>query len=348
MKALVWRGGSLLALEDVPEPQPGPGEVVVQVVLAGICGSDLHAYRGHDGVRTPPLVLGHEAVARTPHGSRAAIFPLISCGACHACRRDERSLCERRVLMGLNRPGVFAERVAVPEGLLVPVPDDLADQIAVLAEPLANAVAVIRRAQISAGRSVLVIGCGSIGLLLVHAATQSGARVIAADPVPERRRQASLLGADQVLASAEDAAAGSVDLAIDAVGAQQTWTAGMRAVRAGGSVVIVGLAQANGSMPVGDLVRRGISIRGHYAYERGDFDAAISLLATAPPQFDGLPILPLGQGAEAFRRMTSDLDSAVKVLLRAGPEAELLPEASSALATAVPQPDQPASRSPIQ
>jgi threonine dehydrogenase-like Zn-dependent dehydrogenase len=344
MKALVWRGGDLLALEDIPEPEPGPGEVVVQVMLAGICGSDLHAYRGHDTARTPPLVLGHEAVARTPSGTRAAIFPLISCGACSACRRGERSLCEQRVLMGLNRPGVFAERVAVPEDLLVPVPDGLADQTAVLAEPLASAVAVIRREQVSADRSVLVVGCGSIGLLLVHAAAQSGARVIAADPVPERRRHASVLGADQVLASAEDAAAGSADIAVDAVGAQQTWNAGVRAVRAGGTVVIVGLAQANGSMPVGDLVRRGISVRGHYAYERGDFDAAISLLATAPPHLDGMPILPLGQGAEAFRRMTSDLDTAVKIFLRAGPEAELPPEASPALATA----DQPASRSPLK
>jgi threonine dehydrogenase-like Zn-dependent dehydrogenase len=123
MKALVWRGGSLLALEDVPEPQPGPGEVVVQVVLAGICGSDLHAYRGHDGVRTPPLVLGHEAVARPPRFP-GCYLPADQLRCCRACRRDERSLCER-VLMGLNRPGVFAERVAVPEGLLVPVPDGL-------------------------------------------------------------------------------------------------------------------------------------------------------------------------------------------------------------------------------
>jgi threonine dehydrogenase-like Zn-dependent dehydrogenase len=101
MKVLLWCGGSLLALEDVPEP--GPGEVVAQVVLAGICGSDLHAYRGHDTARTPPLVLRHEAVARTPGGSRA-IFPLIGCDACRACRRREHSLCERRMLMGLNRP----------------------------------------------------------------------------------------------------------------------------------------------------------------------------------------------------------------------------------------------------
>jgi L-iditol 2-dehydrogenase len=236
----------------------------------------------------------------------------------------------------------------VPEDLLVPIPDGLADHTAVLAEPLANAVAVTRREHVSAGRSVMVIGCGSIGLLLVHAAAQSGARVIAADPVPERRRPASLLGAEQVLASAEDAASGSVDVAIDAVGTQDTWTAGVRAVRAGGTVVIVGLAQANGSMPVGDLVRRGISVHGHYAYERGDFDAAISLLATAPPQLDGMPILPLRQGAEAFRRMTSDLNTAVKVLLRAGPETELRRETLSPLATAARQPDQPTPGPPLK
>jgi threonine dehydrogenase-like Zn-dependent dehydrogenase len=343
MKALVWRGGSQLALEDIPEPEPGPGEVVVQVLLAGICGSDLHAYRGGDSARTPPLVLGHEALARTPGGSRAAIFPLIGCGTCRACQRGERSLCERRVLIGLNRPGVFAERVAVPEELLLPVPDGVADQTAVLAEPLANAVAVIRREQVSAGRSVLVIGCGSIGLLLVHAAAQSGARVIAADPVTQRRRQASRLGAGRVLASAEEAAAGSVELAIDAVGAEQTWTAGVRAVRAGGTVVIIGLAQPTGSMPVGDLVRRGISVRGHYAYERSDFDAAISLLATAPPHLGDVPILPLGQGAEAFRRMTSDLGSAVKVLLRASPRDGGPQEEPSPLAAAARRPDQPTS-----
>jgi threonine dehydrogenase-like Zn-dependent dehydrogenase len=194
---------------------------------------------------------------------------------------------------------------------------------------------------------VLVIGCGSIGLLLVHAAAQAGARVVAADPVPERRWQASRLGAGQVLASAEEAAAGSVDVAVDAVGTQQTWTAGVRAVRAGGTVVIVGLAQANGSMPVGDLVRRGITARGHYAYERGEFDAAISLLTTAPPQLDCMPILPLGQGAEAFRRMTSDLDSAVKVLLRARPGAELPADASSARATAPSRPGQSTSGLPL-
>jgi hypothetical protein len=197
------------------------------VVLAGIGGSNLHAYRGHYTAGTPPLVLGHEAAARTPDGSRVAIFPLIGCGACRACRRGERSRCERCV---------------------------------------------------------------------------------------------------------------SVDLAIDAVGAQQTWTAGMRAAHAGRAVVIVGLAQANGSMPVGDLVRRRISIRGHYACERGDFDAAISLLTTAPPQLGGPPILPLGKEPKhsaAWPQIwtLSSRFCCGPVRMRICPA-----EAPSALATAVRQP----------
>src|ERR1022692_4382191 len=125
MRASVWHGGNRLALEEVPEPEPAPGETVVHVVLAGICGSDLHPYRGEAAGRVPPLVLGHEAIVRAADGSRAAIFPLISCGACRACLRGEPSLCERRVLVGLNRPGVFAERIAVPEGLLVPIPSEV-------------------------------------------------------------------------------------------------------------------------------------------------------------------------------------------------------------------------------
>ena len=315
MRALVWHGGNRLALEEVPEPEPAPGETVVHVVLAGICGSDLHPYRGEAAGRVPPLVLGHEAIVRAADGSRAAIFPLISCGACRACLRGEPSLCERRVLVGLNRPGVFAERIAVPEGLLVPIPSEVPDTAAVLAEPLATGVAVIRQESIGPGSSVLVIGCGSIGLLLVHAAVQAGAGVIAADPVPQRRQQAARLGAERVFASAEDVASGTVDVAVDAVGAQVAWTAGVRAVRSGGAVVIVGLAQPEGIMPVGDLVRRGISVRGHYAYDRRAFETALRLLATSPPRLDSLTILPLEQGAEAFRRLVSDPGSAVKMLL---------------------------------
>src|SRR5258708_35533888 len=108
----MWHGGDSLAVEDVPEPRPGPGEVVVDIELAGICGSDLHPYRGEAAPRVPPLVLGHEAVARMADGSLAAVFPLVACGECRACVRAGPNLCEQRGLIGLNRQGGLAERVA--------------------------------------------------------------------------------------------------------------------------------------------------------------------------------------------------------------------------------------------
>lgn len=283
--------------------------------MAGICGSDLHPYRGEAAARVPPLVLGHEAVARVADGSRAAVFPLVACGECRACGRGEPSLCERRVLMGLNRQGVFAERVAVPEDLLVPVPEGLGTRVAVLAEPLATAVSVCRRDDVGPTSSVLVIGCGSIGLLMIHAAALAGADVSAADPVAERAAEAARLGARHVIGSADEVGPGTVDLAIDTVGSQPTWTAGVRAVRSGGSVTVVGLAQPSGVMPVGDLVRRGVSVRGHYAYEPRDFRAAIRLLATSPPPLGPLPVLPLARGPEAFERLVTRPGSAVKILL---------------------------------
>ncbi|HVM68522.1 MAG TPA: alcohol dehydrogenase catalytic domain-containing protein, partial [Gaiellaceae bacterium] len=139
MKALVWHGTRSLAYEDVDEPAAGPDEVVLEVSLAGICGSDLHGYRGHPGPRVPPLVLGHEVVG-TVDGERYALYPLVGCGACARCEAGEDNLCASWRLVGMHRAGVFAERVAVPRRCLVPVPPGLDDRRAVLAEPLACCV----------------------------------------------------------------------------------------------------------------------------------------------------------------------------------------------------------------
>jgi threonine dehydrogenase-like Zn-dependent dehydrogenase len=311
----MWHGGDHLEMEEVLDPRPAPGEVVVDIELAGICGSDLHPYRGEAASRVPPLVLGHEAVARVPGGARAAIFPLIACSECRACGRGEPNLCERRVLMGLNRPGVFAERVAVPPESLIPLPAGLDPRVAVLAEPLATAVSVIRRENVGPGSSVAVVGCGSIGLLVTYAAALAGAEVTAADPVPERRAQAARNGAGRVFASAEDLAPGAADLVIDTVGVQLTWTAALRAVRSGGTVVVVGLGQQAGVMPVGALVRRGVAVRGHYAYEHADFAGAIERLAASPPQLGQIPVVPLARGREAFEQLATRPGSAVKIFL---------------------------------
>jgi threonine dehydrogenase-like Zn-dependent dehydrogenase len=316
IRALVWHGDDRLQIEALPEPTPAEGEVLLDVELAGICGSDLHAYRGHPGPRRPPLVLGHEAVGSVPgREGRFVVFPLVVCGACPACLRGEENLCERRGLLGLDRQGVFAERVPVRADALVPVPDGLDPYVAVLVEPLATSISALRVDRVEAGDTVLVVGGGPIGLLAVYAAVARGASVTCAEPVDERRAVAERLGATAVLQDAADGAPGEADVALDAVGIEPTWRAAVAGVRTGGVVALVGLGQAEGPMPTGDLVRRGVTVRGHYAYTRRDFEDALALLASSPPPVDWVTVLALAEGAEGFRVLVEEPAAATKVLL---------------------------------
>jgi threonine dehydrogenase-like Zn-dependent dehydrogenase len=317
MRALVWHGGARLELETVPRPATGEGEVLLEVELSGICGSDLHAYRGQPGPRRPPLVLGHETVGSVAgRPGRFAVFPLVVCGRCRACRRGEENLCEERGLLGLDRPGVFAEHVAVRESALVPVPDGLDPRVAVLAEPLAASLSALRVEGVGTGHSVLVVGGGPIGLLCVHACVARRAQATCVEPVAERRAAAERLGASTVLPDVADIPPAAADVAVDAVGIEPTWRAAIAGVRAGGKVALVGLGQADGGMPTGDLVRRGIAVRGHYAYTRRDFEDALALLAESPPPVDWITVLGLARGPEAFRTLVESPWAATKILLR--------------------------------
>lgn len=317
MNALTWRGGTELTLDRVESPAPGAGQVVFDVALTGICGSDLHPYRGHAGPRVPPLVLGHEAVGTTAGrpGERFVLFPLTGCGSCDACRRGEVNLCRTRGLVGLDRPGTFADRLVVGADALAPVPAAVADRVAVLTEPLATPVAALRSAAVRPGDRVLVLGGGPIGLLAVHACVVGGIEVALVEPVDARRAVAAELGAAHTHAALAEVEPQAFDLAIDAVGIEPTWQAGIAAVRNGGTVTIVGLGQTEGNFAAGDVVRRGIAVRGHYAYTRADFDAALALLAANPPALGWLRSMPLSEGAQGFRRLVEEPATNIKVLL---------------------------------
>ena len=317
MEALVWHGGGKLSVENVERPVPGDGEALFHVSLAGICGSDLHAYRGAGGKRRPPLVLGHEAVGTVDGDERQfVVFPLQGCQVCPTCQAGRENLCPRRRLLGLDCPGTFADLVAVPAAALVPVPAGVPAEVAALTEPLATALAVFSGYDLSPGQRVAVIGCGSIGLLAVYAAVRAGATVIAADPVAARRQAALEVGASDVAESAEQWPAGAADFVVDAVGIEQTWTAALKAVRPGGVVDVVGLGQASGVVAVGDIVRSGLTLRGTYAYTRDDFAAALAMLAEQPPSTSWLERLALKKGPAAFESLATLRARAVKILLQ--------------------------------
>lgn len=315
MKALVWRGERRLDVEDLPEPVPAQDEVVLEVELAGICGSDLHPYRGHAGPRTPPLVLGHEVVGRFA-GERYAVYPLIGCGTCEQCLAGEDNLCGRWRLVGMHRQGVFAERVAVPRRSLVALPTELPTEQAVLVEPLACCVGALLPHAVGASTRLLVLGCGPIGLLTVFAAARLNAEVVAVDPLPTRRQHAERLGASHTVPTSDDVPAASQDIVIDAAGFEATWHAGIEAVRSGGTIVVIGLGQADGRVPMAVVVRRAITLRGQFGYSRSDFAEAVEILANDELDMGWVEEMPLDQGGQAFENLTERPAEFSKVLLR--------------------------------
>ena len=144
MQALYYVGPEQLELRDTEEPIMAAGESRVRIQATGICGSDLHAYHGHDSRRQPPLVLGHEAAGEVVEGAmagkRVTMNPLIVCGDCDYCLEGRQNLCSNRTMIGMTRPGTFAETLTIPDHCLIELPDTLPAVTAALTEPAATAL----------------------------------------------------------------------------------------------------------------------------------------------------------------------------------------------------------------
>jgi threonine dehydrogenase-like Zn-dependent dehydrogenase len=315
VRALVWHGAQRLDYEDASDPAPKDDEVVLTVELAGICGSDVHGYRGHPGPRVPPLVLGHEAVG-TIGAERYVVYPLRGCGDCERCRAGQDNLCPGWQLLGMHSAGVFSDAVAVPRRSLVPVHTGLDSRRAVLTEPLACCVGAIGSHNIGSSTRVVVLGCGPIGLLTVYLTASAGAEVIAVDPLSERLAHAERLGAAACKRDFAELRPGWADLAIDAAGFESTWRAGVEAVAPGGTVVVLGLGQAEGAIPMAVIVRRAVVLRGQFAYTRAEFARALAILEQGDLDVGWAAEMPLEDGARAFAQLVDDPAHHVKLLLR--------------------------------
>ena len=179
MKALVYTQPHEMQCRDYPEPTLEPGEVIIEIKASGICGSDMHAYHGHDPRRQPGLVMGHElsgeihasASPRFKAGQKVTVDPLITCGCCSYCRTGRDNLCENRGMVGMSRPGAYAEFMSIPASSVIPIPDDMPHTMAVLTEPAATVLHALNISLPKMTRpvqecKVLVIGGGAIGLLM--------------------------------------------------------------------------------------------------------------------------------------------------------------------------------------
>jgi threonine dehydrogenase-like Zn-dependent dehydrogenase len=332
MRALVWHGPGRMSVDELPDPEPAPGEVVLAPAAAGICGSDLEGYVGAQANRTPPLVMGHELAGRvvalgdgvdTAWRDRdAAVNPLVP--GDDALPGIEQ-LSERRELIGVHRPGGFASAVRVPASRLRALPAGADPRLAVLAEPLANGVhaARIARAGVEGGPTAraVVLGAGTIGLMTLQAAALGGAAWIGVlEPNPDRRAAAEGLGAAATFADAASlrAAAGGADVVFDAVGHAPTRRLAVDLLRPGGCAVMVGLAADETPLDFHPIVRRGLTVRGSYAYTDADYDAALRLLLDGRAGLGELePVQPLDAGPDVFAELAAGPSARLKVFLAA-------------------------------
>lgn len=309
-----------MEIEDIDAPAPATGEAVVEVAACGICGSDLEGYLATPGMkerRVPPLLLGHEFSGVVSEASGqwggvpVAVNPLITCGICIHCRSGRRHLCPKRSLIGLNHPGAFAERVAVPERQLVALPDRLPPWRGALAEPLAVAGHGVEVAGPLLERTVIVFGGGAIGFLVAWLARRAGAGVTVVDISDDRRAHLDSLGF-----RTSPAAEGEVDVAVDTVGLEITRREAVSHLVPGGTAVFLGLHDDEGSFSFYPVVLQERRIQGSYCYTDSDFGRAVALAAEVPEEFSERR--PLEGGAAAFSDLADGNSQRPKILLEPG------------------------------
>ncbi|MFJ6572194.1 alcohol dehydrogenase catalytic domain-containing protein [Streptomyces sp. NPDC091292] len=347
MKALRWYAARDLRWEEVPEPPgPRPHEAVVEVAWCGVCGTDLHEFtEGPHMIRegphpltgaAPPLALGHELSgtvvalgAEVPGiavGDRVAADPCWRCGVCFWCVRGEYHLCPRGGSVGLASPGAFAEFVTVPLAGLVRLPDQVGDEAAALAEPLAVGLHAVSRAGIRPGDNVLVVGGGPIGVAVVLAARLAGAAgLYVSEPLAARRALLRDFGVTEAFDPGESDVRREVfvrtgrvgpDVVIDATGVPRLAAQAVATVRRGGRVVLAGVGHGSVEFDLGQLVFYERSVLGTLGYHH-DIPRVIDLMSTG--RLDATPLVTgrysLSDGAGVFESLATDRASHLKVLL---------------------------------
>ncbi|MBX6350363.1 MAG: alcohol dehydrogenase catalytic domain-containing protein [Clostridia bacterium] len=286
IKAAVLVAPEEIRTEERPEPEAGPGEVVVQVEGVGVCGSDVAVYRGDRAARLP-VVQGHEAFGRVVAvgpgvdpalvSRRVVVEPNIVCLDCESCRSGRTSVCARKRVLSIDAPGFFAERASLPAEFAWVAPEGASEEDLVTVEPLAVAVAALRRADPPPGARVLVLGAGSQGLLLTLLLAATGRRPVVVDPRPEALALAEAVGAAE--AAADPRGLAPFDVVFEAAGSARAVEAAIEATAPGGRAVLVGLAGEPASFVPLRFVRKGMELVGSIIYDHPrDFRQAIALV----------------------------------------------------------------------
>jgi 2-desacetyl-2-hydroxyethyl bacteriochlorophyllide A dehydrogenase len=299
--------------------------VEIAVAAAGICGADVAGFLGRSRHRTPPLILGHELVGRTPQGQRAVVDPVIGCGHCAECRSGRKNLCSSLHLLGMDpQAGCFAEFVAVPRSQVYEIPDALDDAGAILAEPLANIVHLFRLAAPRPHFRMGIVGGGTMGSLALMTALRLGASKVLVEDVEEARLAAARrMGATQAVNSetgggeAREFAGDGLDLVLDACGEEMARQRAFDLCRPGGTVVLLGMAKPRSEVDFGASIRKEHRALMSFGYTIEDFRHSLDLLVAGEIALSAWTVeLPLEDGQTAFERMIGSRGDTLKMMLR--------------------------------
>jgi L-iditol 2-dehydrogenase len=340
MKALVLTEYKKFELQDVPTPQFGEDEVLIEVKACGICGSDVHGMDGSTGRRRPPVIMGHEAagviaqagrgVSGWKVGDRVTFDSTIYCGRCWFCRRGQINLCDNRRVLGVSceqyrQNGAFAQFVAVPQHILYRLPDELSFERAAMVEALSVAVHAVERTAIHINDTAVVVGAGMIGLLVIQVLRARGCgNIIAVDIEPQKLLLANDLGADFTLQPSEHlpdevaklTGGRGADVAFEVVGMTATLKTALTSLRKGGQLTLVGNISPSVELPLQSAVTREITLNGTCA-SCGEYGACLDLIASGKVNVDALisAAAPLADGAQWFNRLYSREKGLNKVIL---------------------------------
>jgi (R,R)-butanediol dehydrogenase/meso-butanediol dehydrogenase/diacetyl reductase len=322
-----------LVAVQCPAPEPGPGQVLIDVSYCGICGSDLH-FRDVPELFPAGTVPGHEFSGRIvavgdgvrgwSPGNRVCVLPFGQCGECDACRAGNEQVCPHAVSngvgLGTGRPGAYADQVVVDERMLFALPDAVDDRAGTLVEPLAVAIRAADQAGVVPDEPVLVLGAGPIGLLTALVLRHRGVRrTLVCSRNPARARRAAALGLDTV--SVDEVAltrpAESPACVFDCAGTPAAAQLAVQTLRPRGRLLLVGLSLTPLDLPAPAIVIKELAIQGVIAYRRAQFQAAIDMLAAGAIPVGELitEVVPLTDAEEAFQSLTAHSSDRLKILL---------------------------------
>jgi L-iditol 2-dehydrogenase len=339
MKACVLKKPFELVIDDVEQRQPADDEVLIGVKAAGICGSDLHAYRGTHPFRKPPIISGHEFsgrveavgrdVRKVRSGEPVTVEPWTHCGMCAYCSQGKTNLCLDKVAMGTSDwPGCFAEYVVAPENVVYKLPENVSYEIGALIEPLAASMHAVRRVGVESDETAVIFGAGAIGLgILICLCVTGITRVVVTDVVDFNLDVAKKLGAtaavnvkqQSIREEVENITGGKgADIVFIAAGVGSLMQEAVEVAGKDGRISVPAIFDAPVEIDMFKVVFAERNLHGSWAYTRKDFEIIIDLLTLG--KIDPLPLIThrfaLDEAAKALQIFDARSENAIKMLFR--------------------------------